>query len=126
MYNSWWFLALLFLLTFNLNAILLGIASLGLVAIYPFAKRFTWWPQVFLGLAFNWGALLAWAAHAGSLGWPPVLLYLSGIAWTLWNRGRQTARFHWIRKAYDAVPGLDVPEAFVTSDAAAEPIAAPA
>jgi 4-hydroxybenzoate polyprenyltransferase len=53
------------------------------VAVYPFAKRFTWWPQVFLGLAFNWGALLAWTAQTGSLGWPAVLLYLSGIAWTL-------------------------------------------
>ena len=71
------------LLTFNGAAIALGVLSLLPVAIYPFAKRFTWWPQVFLGLAFNWGALLAWAAHTGSLGWPPVLLYLGGIAWTL-------------------------------------------
>ena len=71
------------LLTFPPFAIALGIGSLALVAIYPFAKRFTWWPQVFLGLAFNFGALLAWAAHAGSLGPAPVLLYLAGIAWTL-------------------------------------------
>jgi len=71
------------LLTFNLNAIGLGVASLGLVAIYPFAKRFTWWPQVFLGLAFNWGALLAWTAQAGTLEWPAVILYAAGIAWTL-------------------------------------------
>jgi 4-hydroxybenzoate polyprenyltransferase len=71
------------LLTFNLNAIVLGIASLATVAIYPFAKRFTWWPQVFLGLAFNWGALLLWTAQSGSLGLPAVLLYLAGIAWTL-------------------------------------------
>ncbi|NKX45592.1 4-hydroxybenzoate octaprenyltransferase [Roseicyclus persicicus] len=75
--------AFLILLTFNLNAILLGIASLATVAVYPFAKRFTWWPQVFLGLAFNWGALLLWTAQAGSLGWPAVLLYLGGISWTL-------------------------------------------
>jgi 4-hydroxybenzoate polyprenyltransferase len=75
--------AFLILLTFNGAAIGLGVASLGLVAIYPFAKRFTWWPQVFLGLAFNWGALLAWTAHTGSLGLPAVLLYLSGIAWTI-------------------------------------------
>ena len=53
------------LLTFPPAAIALGVASLALVAIYPFAKRFTWWPQVFLGLAFNWGALLAWTAHTG-------------------------------------------------------------
>ncbi len=71
------------LLTFPVNAIWLGIASLGLVCIYPFAKRFTWWPQVFLGLAFNWGALLAWTAATGTLGWPAVLLYGAGIAWTL-------------------------------------------
>lgn len=76
-------LALAILLSFNIAAIALGVLSLLPVAVYPFAKRFTWWPQVFLGLAFNWGALLAWAAHTGSLGWPAVLLYLSGIAWTL-------------------------------------------
>ena len=71
------------LLSFPPMAILLGVISLAPVAIYPFAKRFTWWPQVFLGLAFNWGALLAWAAHTGSVSWPPVLLYAAGIAWTL-------------------------------------------
>ncbi|MEM9434315.1 MAG: 4-hydroxybenzoate octaprenyltransferase [Pseudomonadota bacterium] len=71
------------LLTFNQTAIVLGLAALVPVAIYPFAKRFTWWPQVFLGIAFNWGALLAWAAHTGSLSLPPVLLYLAGISWTL-------------------------------------------
>lgn len=77
------FAGLAILVTFNWLAILLGVLSLGLVAAYPFAKRFTWWPQVFLGLAFNWGALLIWAAHTGSLGLAPVLLYLGGIAWTL-------------------------------------------
>ena len=75
--------AFVILLTFNWAAIGLGVASLALVAIYPFAKRFTWWPQIFLGLAFNWGALLAWTAHTGSLGLPAVLLYLAGIAWTI-------------------------------------------
>ena len=75
--------AALILFTFNALTIGLGIASLGLVAIYPFAKRFTWWPQVFLGLAFNWGAILAYAAHAGRVEWPAILLYLAGIAWTL-------------------------------------------
>lgn len=64
-------------------AIGLGVASLVLVAIYPFAKRFTWWPQVFLGLALNWGALMGWAAVTGSLTLAPVFLYLAGIAWTL-------------------------------------------
>ena len=72
------------LFSYNWLAICLGIASLALVAIYPFAKRFTWWPQVFLGLAFNWGALLAWAAHAGEVPAAAVLLYAAGIAWTLY------------------------------------------
>jgi 4-hydroxybenzoate polyprenyltransferase len=76
-------LAAWILFSYNALAIALGIASLGLVAIYPFAKRFTWWPQVFLGLAFNWGALLAWAAHMGEIHPAALVLYLSGIAWTL-------------------------------------------
>ncbi|MBL9050044.1 MAG: 4-hydroxybenzoate octaprenyltransferase [Tabrizicola sp.] len=76
--------AAVILFSYNRLAILLGIASLALVAIYPFAKRFTWWPQVFLGLAFNWGALLAWAAHAGEVPPAAILLYLAGIAWTLY------------------------------------------
>ena len=76
-------IAFCILLTFQSNAILLGVLALLPVAIYPFAKRFTWWPQVFLGLAFNWGALLAWTAHTGTLGLPAVILYLAGIAWTL-------------------------------------------
>jgi 4-hydroxybenzoate polyprenyltransferase len=70
-------------LTFNWQAILLGVASLALVAVYPFAKRFTWWPQIFLGLAFNWGALLGWTAIAGSISWAAVLIYIGGIFWTL-------------------------------------------
>ncbi|WP_386680294.1 4-hydroxybenzoate octaprenyltransferase [Loktanella sp. R86503] len=76
-------IALGILLTMPPAAIALGVAALIPVAIYPFAKRFTWWPQVFLGLAFNWGALLLWTAHTGSLGWPAVALYVAGISWTL-------------------------------------------
>ena len=71
------------LLSFNTAAIALGVLALVPVAIYPFAKRFTWWPQMFLGLAFNWGALLAWTAHTGRLDAPAIVLYLAGIAWTL-------------------------------------------
>jgi len=71
------------LITFNTTAIALGVLALLPVAVYPFAKRFTWWPQIFLGIAFNWGALLAWTAHTGSLEAAPVALYLSGMAWTL-------------------------------------------
>ena len=74
---------LMVLVSFNRAAIWLGVISLIPVCVYPFAKRFTWWPQVFLGIAFNWGALLGWAAHTGGLSLPPVYLYLAGIAWTL-------------------------------------------
>ncbi|MEM7296221.1 MAG: 4-hydroxybenzoate octaprenyltransferase [Pseudomonadota bacterium] len=71
------------LITYSTASILMGVASLVLVAIYPFAKRFTWWPQVFLGLAFNWGILFAWVAHGAAFGAPPMLLYAAGLAWTL-------------------------------------------
>ena len=76
-------LGALVLITFPPMAIALGVAALLPVLIYPFAKRFTWWPQAFLGIAFNWGALVGWAAHTGSLGWPAVLLWAAGLVWTL-------------------------------------------
>ncbi len=74
---------LVVLVQFNRFAILLGIASLATVAIYPFLKRVTDWPQLGLGIAFSWGALMGWAAAMGSLSLAPVLLYLGGIAWTI-------------------------------------------
>jgi 4-hydroxybenzoate polyprenyltransferase len=74
---------LLVLLQLNGFAILLGLAALPLVFAYPFMKRFTYWPQAWLGLTFNWGALLGWAAATGGLAWPPVLLYAAGLCWTL-------------------------------------------
>ncbi len=78
------FLAALILFTYNWQTVVLGISALIPVIIYPFAKRFTWWPQIFLGLAFNWGALLAWVAHTGALmSMAPVFLYLSGTIWTV-------------------------------------------
>jgi 4-hydroxybenzoate polyprenyltransferase len=64
-------------------AIKLGVLSLLLVIAYPFMKRITWWPQAFLGLTFNWGALMGYAAVTDALAWPPVLLYAAGIFWTL-------------------------------------------
>ncbi|MDO8411393.1 MAG: 4-hydroxybenzoate octaprenyltransferase [Phenylobacterium sp.] len=64
-------------------AIALGIGSLALVAAYPFMKRITWWPQAWLGLTFNWGALLGFAAVTGGLQWPALLLYAVGLFWTL-------------------------------------------
>ncbi|MDE1159557.1 MAG: 4-hydroxybenzoate octaprenyltransferase [Neorhizobium sp.] len=74
---------LLVLLQFNGFAIALGILSLVTVAIYPFAKRFTDWPQFFLGLAFSWGGLMGWACLFGSLSWAPVLLYAGAVVWTI-------------------------------------------
>jgi 4-hydroxybenzoate polyprenyltransferase len=64
-------------------SIVLGVAVLGLIATYPLMKRITWWPQLFLGLNFNWGALIGWTAVTGALASPPVLLYLGGILWTI-------------------------------------------
>ena len=74
---------LIVLLQFNLAAIITGIASLGLVVIYPFMKRVTYWPQLFLGLAFSWGALVGWVAVRGALSPEPLVLYLAAIAWTI-------------------------------------------
>ncbi len=74
---------LVILLQFNWPTVVIGTASLAIVAIYPFMKRFTYWPQLFLGLAFNWGALISWSAIHDHLAWPAFLLYLGGIAWTL-------------------------------------------
>lgn len=74
---------LIVLLQLNPFAIWLGIASLGLVACYPFMKRITGWPQAWLGLTFNWGALMGWAAMNGSLDWAAAVLYAGGVLWTL-------------------------------------------
>jgi 4-hydroxybenzoate polyprenyltransferase len=71
------------LLCFNRTAEIVGVASLPLIFVYPFTKRITHWPQAFLGLTFNWGALMGWAAVTGTLDWPAFLLYFSGIFWTL-------------------------------------------
>jgi 4-hydroxybenzoate polyprenyltransferase len=71
------------LLSLNRLAILLGLLVLALIATYPLMKRVTYWPQFFLGLNFNWGALLGWAAATGQLAPPAFLLYVGGVAWTL-------------------------------------------
>ena len=76
-------LAAAILFTLPPLAIGLGIGSLLLVAAYPFMKRITWWPQAWLGLTFNWGALLGFAAVTGEIGLPAILLYLGGVFWTL-------------------------------------------
>jgi 4-hydroxybenzoate polyprenyltransferase len=71
------------LLQFNRFAIGMGIASLAIVAVYPFMKRITYWPQIVLGLAFSWGALMGWAAAFGRLDWPTLLLYAGAISWVI-------------------------------------------
>ncbi|MGB7432073.1 MAG: 4-hydroxybenzoate octaprenyltransferase [Ahrensia sp.] len=90
------------LIQFNLYAIIVGLFSLLAVAVYPFMKRVTNWPQLFLGLAFSWGAWMGWAALYGSLDWPPVLLYLGCIAWTI---GYDTIYAHQ-DKEDDAIVGV--------------------
>ncbi|MBU1174522.1 MAG: 4-hydroxybenzoate octaprenyltransferase [Alphaproteobacteria bacterium] len=74
---------LVVLVQFNGFTIWLGIASLALVAIYPFMKRITWWPQLFLGLAFSWGALVGWSSEFGALHLPAYLMYFGAILWTI-------------------------------------------
>jgi 4-hydroxybenzoate polyprenyltransferase len=74
---------LMILAQFNGFTILLGIASLAIVALYPLAKRVTWWPQIMLGFAFSWGALMGWAAVFSRLDAPALLLYAGSIAWVI-------------------------------------------
>jgi 4-hydroxybenzoate polyprenyltransferase len=74
---------LVVLVQLNHFAIAVGAASLLLVFPYPLMKRITYWPQAWLGLTFNWGALLGWAAVTGTLAWPAVIMYAAGLFWTL-------------------------------------------
>jgi 4-hydroxybenzoate polyprenyltransferase len=71
------------LLLFNHATIIIGLISLLLVFTYPLMKRITWWPQLFLGFTFSWGALMGWSAVTGHIGFTSVLLYVAGIFWTL-------------------------------------------
>ena len=77
------FLALLVLLNFNLITIILAIGSMPLAFTYPLMKRFTYWPQLFLGITFNYGLLLGWTATIGQIDIEPLILYLGAIFWTL-------------------------------------------
>jgi 4-hydroxybenzoate polyprenyltransferase len=90
------------LLTFNGFTIALGVASLVIVAVYPFMKRITYWPQIVLGLAFSWGALMGWAGAFGSLGVAPLLLYAGSISWVI---GYDTIYAHQDRED-DALIGI--------------------
>ena len=76
-------LAFLILLQFNLLTILLGMGSMIFAFTYPFMKRFTYWPQLFLGITFNWGVIMSWAAINNSISPEIIILYISAIFWTL-------------------------------------------
>jgi 4-hydroxybenzoate polyprenyltransferase len=93
---------LLVLITFNDFTIGLGIASLAIVVVYPFMKRITYWPQIVLGLAFSWGALMGWAAAFGRLNVAPLLLYAGSISWVI---GYDTIYAHQDRED-DALIGI--------------------
>jgi 4-hydroxybenzoate polyprenyltransferase len=90
------------LIAFNRFTVGLGIASLAIVAVYPFMKRITYWPQIVLGLAFSWGALMGWAAVFAALDWPAVLLYAGSISWVI---GYDTIYAHQDRED-DALIGI--------------------
>ena len=77
------FLALLILLNFNLFTIILALGSMPLAFTYPLMKRFTYWPQLFLGITFNYGLILGWTAIKGEIGIVPILFYIGAIFWTL-------------------------------------------
>ena len=93
---------LIVLVEFNPFSIILGISSLVVVAIYPFMKRVTDWPQFFLGLAFNWGALMGWATIYGGLDFAPLSLYFGSVLWTI---GYDTIYAHQ-DKEDDAIVGV--------------------
>ncbi len=90
------------LLQFNRFAIGTGIASLGIVVVYPFMKRITYWPQIVLGLAFSWGALMGWAVAFGRLDAPALVLYAGAISWVI---GYDTIYAHQDRED-DALIGI--------------------
>jgi 4-hydroxybenzoate polyprenyltransferase len=90
------------LLQFNWFTVLVGLASLAVVAIYPFMKRITYWPQIVLGLAFSWGALMGWPATFARLDLPAYLLYAGSIAWVI---GYDTIYAHQDRED-DALIGI--------------------
>ena len=76
-------LAFLILIQFNLFTIILGMGSMLLAFSYPFMKRITYWPQLFLGITFNWGIIMAWAAVNNNISTEIIILYISAIFWTL-------------------------------------------
>ncbi len=92
----------LVLIQFNRFTVMTGLASLLVVVIYPFMKRITYWPQIVLGLAFSWGALMGWPATFGRLDWPAFVLYAGSISWVI---GYDTIYAHQDRED-DALIGI--------------------
>ncbi|MGH6864764.1 MAG: 4-hydroxybenzoate octaprenyltransferase [Methyloceanibacter sp.] len=88
------------LLSLNTFAVWLGLGVIPVVALYPFVKRVSHWPQAVLGLAFNWGALLGWAAVLGRLNWAPLILYAGAVCWTI---GYDTIYAHQDREDDDLI-----------------------
>ena len=76
-------LAFFILLQFNIFTIILGMSSMVLAFAYPFMKRITYWPQLFLGLTFNWGIIMGWSSITNNISIEPILLYISAVFWTL-------------------------------------------
>ncbi len=76
-------IGVLVLLQLNVTAAIVALVSVAPVALYPFMKRITWWPQAWLGLVFSWGALVGWPAVTGSLAWSALLLWFGSIAWVI-------------------------------------------
>jgi 4-hydroxybenzoate polyprenyltransferase len=93
---------LVVLLQFNWFTVYVGFLSLAVVAVYPFMKRITYWPQIVLGLAFSWGALMGWPATFGRLDLPAFLLYAGAISWVI---GYDTIYAHQDRED-DALIGI--------------------
>ena len=77
------FLSLLILIQFNNVTIIIGLLSIIPIIIYPLMKRITWWPQVFLGITFNWGAIMGWTAATGEITYHFVIMYIGCIFWTI-------------------------------------------
>jgi 4-hydroxybenzoate polyprenyltransferase len=93
-------IGLVVLLSFNSTTIWLGLGVIPIVALYPFVKRFSYWPQAVLGLAFNWGALMGWPAVLDRVDWPTIVLYAGAVAWTI---GYDTIYAHQDREDDDLI-----------------------
>ena len=95
-------MGLIILLQLNSLTIVIGLASTILILVYPYMKRITFWPQAWLALTFNWGALMGWSAVTGTIDWKAWTLYLAGFFWTM---GYDTI-YALQDKKYDSIIGV--------------------